>query len=566
MVDKPFFKINPAPGELGIAINFPEKPTSGKLLVTGPSQPIMVEDVVNQIEDVNYTGPPGKASALYYSLVFDLPKKGWKVLKVDEWIEVSPTHKEYYERTISTKQALEATIKTGLTSAAQAVADFELMSHDLRKYKEILDYMHSGDEHSLKAMFIDQVDLHTGDGISMRSIAPRWPTIITDFMKLTVKDTDPDAIAKKLNVSKAEGVILATKSKLYNEWKTLFLASAKSRYETLRGMVEGRRKTIQEYRNWLKPYLSRFKMTKLGGERPKIRGEIMKSFLDVVGISTFMNGINVWTWRPLRQLEFRKPAAEMETGPTGQNFYIYPYDDYIRENLVLDPQKGLAALYPWLRTPRKYCRRDKKFCPADAVKCGGCGSSALQDRFLADEIVEKEILPNWREFGLYPEELYYTYMEIEVLRSGTRLPVGEIEDIVFHIVNYSVSQNVMLVKMLELKCREMELEKYIDEILGIKFENREIAEVLTEEFPKLFPKKSEPGNPVSMFFRDVMNAWKEMYKGMEKLRLPRFQRLQFIKPGPYETEDERLTEQFFTVSGGQFANVVEFLKQRMGVE
>jgi hypothetical protein len=31
------------------------------------------------------------------------------------------------------------------------------MNHDIRKYKEILAYFNEKDEHSLKAMFIDQV-------------------------------------------------------------------------------------------------------------------------------------------------------------------------------------------------------------------------------------------------------------------------------------------------------------------------------------------------------------------------------------------------------------------------
>jgi hypothetical protein len=88
-----------------------------------PTASPILEDEDNKGEEINYTGAPGKASGLYYSLFFQLPKWGWTVAKADEWIEVSPTHKEYYDRTVSTKQALEATIKTGLASAAQAVAD-----------------------------------------------------------------------------------------------------------------------------------------------------------------------------------------------------------------------------------------------------------------------------------------------------------------------------------------------------------------------------------------------------------------------------------------------------------
>ena len=267
--------------ELGELVNVKD-PTLGLFLCSGPTKPPGVEGAVNQTTELNFTGKPGEASSIYYSLFFQLPKWGWNVVKVDEWIEVSPTHREYYDRTASTKQMLESTIKTGLAAAAQSVADYELIAHDLRKYKEVLSYFAEGDEHVLRSMFVDQVDIHTdmpGQPLSMRAIAPRWPTIIADFLSLTDEDTDIDKVVKKINISRAEAVILVTKNKLYMEWKKLFLDAAKTRYQTIRGLVEGRRKSIQEYRNWLKPYIARFRMTRLGGERPNVRADTLKSFI-----------------------------------------------------------------------------------------------------------------------------------------------------------------------------------------------------------------------------------------------------------------------------------------------
>jgi len=262
----------------------------GLFLCVGPTKAPGVETESNHMISLNFTGKPGTAAGLYYDLVFQLPNWGFNVSKADEWIEVSPTHKEYYDRTVSTKQMLEGAIKTGLTSAAAAVSDFELMNHDLRRYKEILNYFAAKDEHSLKVMFIDYVDVHTdlpGQPISLRTSAARWPTIIADFIKLKDEDTDPDQIAKKLNISKAEAVILTTKNKLYKQWKDLFGKTARERYELLKGLVEGRKKTINEYREWLKPYLARFKMTRLGGERPRVRADTLKSFADITGMATF---------------------------------------------------------------------------------------------------------------------------------------------------------------------------------------------------------------------------------------------------------------------------------------
>lgn len=562
MVDKPIFEFGE---EQGIPVNVspPYDKTLGLFLCAGPTKAPGEEKDNNHIISLNFTGKPGTAASLYYSLVFQLPKWEFNVSKADEWIEVSPTHKEYYDRTVATKQMLEGAIKTGLTSAAAAVSDFELMNHDLRRYREILNYFAAKDEHSLKVMFIDYVDVHTdlpGQPISLRTSAARWPTIIADFIKLKDEDLDPDQIAKKLNISKAEAVILTTKNKLYKQWKELFGKTAKDRYGLLKGLVEGRKKTIKEYREWLKPYLARFKMTKIGGERPAVRAGTLKSFADITGVATFWNGIKIFAWKPLKTKEARKPAAEMKS------FVINPYDSFIRENYILDPVKGLASVYPWLRNDRKYCSKCKTYHPSDAVQCEKCGSTRLIDKKLADEIVEKEILKDWEDkrMSLDPAELYYIFLDIDIIRAGTRLPTGELEDIIFVVRDYVLSQNALLVKLLELKCRDRELEKYIDEILGVKIEEKEMEEIVRGEFPSLFPKKEL--NPLIAFFKGVRDSTMVYLDFFKKIRLPR-PGLMFLKPGPYEKNfKDRITKNYLSVSKGEFDTVIKFLREKMGVE
>jgi len=412
-------------------------------------------------------------------------------------------------------------------------------------------------------MFIDYVDVHTdlpGQPISLRTSAVRWPTIIADFIKLTDEDLDPDQIAKKLNISKAEAVILTTKNKLYKQWKDLFGKTAKERYELLKGLVEGRKKTIKEYREWLKPYLARFKMTRLGGERPAVRAGTLKSFADITGMATFWNGIKIFAWKPLKTKEPRKPATEMKS------FVINPYDNFIRENYILDPVKGLASIYPWLRNDRKYCSKCKTYHPPDAVQCEKCGSTRLVDKKLADEIVEKEILKDWKDerISLDPAELYYIFLDIDIIRAGSRLPIGELEDITFVVRDYVLSQNALLVKLLELKCRDRELEKYIDEILGVKIEEREIGEIVRGEFPNLFPKKEL--NPLIAFFKGVRDSTMVYLDFFKKIRLPK-PGLMFLKPGPYEKNfKDRISKNYLSVSKGEFDTVVKFLREKMGVE
>ena len=567
VVDKPIFELG-KPGVLGIPDNGVDTSTLGRFLCIGPTDPPGVEEIQNRYSNLNFTGTPGTASAIYFSLVYQLPKWDWQVEKADEWIEVSPTHKEYYDRTMATKQMLESTIKTGLTSAAQAVADFELMSHDIRKYKEILGYFAKKDEHVLRSMFIDQVDVHTdipGQPIALRSIVGRWPTIIADFMRLEDEDVNPEKIAKKLDISKAEAVILATKNRLYREWKSLFGDAAKQRYKLLKGMVGSRGKSIIEYKEWLKPYIARFKMTRLGGERPGIRSATLRTFADITGQATFANKIRIFAWKPMKFAEHKKPAAEVKG-----DFAINPYDDYIRENLILDPVNGLAALYPWLRNERKYCPKCKEYYSFDALKCEKCGSTRLENKKYADEIVETEIIPAWkrRELHLNPAEIYYMFLDIDVFRTGTRVQVGELEDIVFYTRIFVLSQNAMLVKILELKCRDLELEKYIDEMLGIKFEDKDIAELVREEFPDLFKRPKEQRlSGLQNYVKGVRENVSSYTDFFRKIKLPKTKGLAFFKPGPYESDlKERITKHYLKYAAIHLGAVSGFLKEKMGVE
>jgi len=340
----------------------------------------------------------------------------------------------------------------------------------------------------------------------------------------------------------------------------LFGRTTRERYEMLKGLVTSRKKSIQEYRNWLKPYIARFKMTRIGGERLRVRAETLKSFADITGIATFWNGIKVFAWKPLKTEEIRKPAIEMKS------FAVNPYDKFIRENYVLDPVKGLARLYPWLRNDRKYCSKCKAYHPPSVIQCDKCGSTRLIDKKLADEIVEKEILTAWKDkkMSLDPAELYYVFLDIDVMRAGSRLAIGEIEDIVFVVRDYVLSQNALLVKLLELKCRDRELEKYIDEILGVKVEEREIGELVREEFPGLFPKKGL--SPLRAFSKGVRDSTMVYLDFFKKIRLPKAG-LMFLKSGPYEKNfKDRISQNYLRVSGAEFNTVVNFLREKMGVE
>ncbi len=542
-------------GIVGILKTGPKTPELGKFLCISPHE---IEGS-NQFISLNFTGPSGSASGLYDSLFFWMLKQGWNVEKVDESIEVSPTHAQYYQLTLAQKQALEGTIKTGLASAAQAVADFELINHDLRKYKEILDYFTRKDEHALKAMFIDQVDIHTGEGVALRSIVVRWPTIIHDFMRLKEDDTDVDKIAKRLEIGKAEAVILLTKNKLYQEWKNLFGGAAKERYERLKGLVESRKNTIEEYRKWLKPYITKFKMMKLGHETEGGRLGTLRAFYDLTGQASFSNSIKIWAWNPFRTAEARKPTVE-----TTGKFVIHPYDRYVRETIILNDKIGLAEIYPWLKNKIDAGKAKK-------LKIVEQGIISAGEATVADEMIDSILESEWN-LGkkLDPTRLYYVFMTFDITRVGKRAPDFEFEDITFDIKTFLLSQNILLVKYLELKCREKEFEKSIDILLGIKSEQGEIAEVVKKDYPELFGAKPEQ-KPQTIIteFGDALKSMSAALRGI----VGSFSAVskifgKFVRPGPYENVfSERITQYYLKPMGKDyFGAITGFLKTKMGVE
>lgn len=512
VVDKPIF-------DLSQIKSSPEKP---KLLEWYHCW-VPEKEGICTYSSLNFTGLVGSGTSIFYSLIFWLPKEDWVVVKADEWIEVSPTHSQYFQLTQAQKQALEDKIKVGLTSAAQILGEYEMLLHDLRKYREIVDAIKKNDEHVLRAIFVDQVDIHTGEGVSLRTIVTRWPTIIYDFMKLG-EEEDPDEIAKKLNISKAEAVILATKNKLYKEWKELFGMEVIERYERLKALANSRKKLVEEYKNWLKPYIAKYKMIKLRTESPEGRIGALFSQFEPTGQATYVNGILLWCWKDFRVFELgfieRAPPKEL----------VPPYDRVVRDIILYGKIlkiKPLADIYPFLR--KRLSKSEAK--ELEVVKRG---IVPLRDARIADKLAD-EIVADWfaGRNGWNPNFMFYEFLEIDIDRAGLKIPGGELEDITFTLKLYLLSQNILLLKMLELKCREIEFEKYLDEILGTANEEKK-------------EEKEKTG-----FGFDLSEI---------RLRIP-------FKRGPYIAQfKDQVEKHMFPKLRGDFEDVRSFLLDKFGLK
>lgn len=474
---------------------------------------------------MNPTTPPGGTTGVYYGLLFQLRKWEYQVHKADEWIEVAPAHTQYYQMIIKQKEELENRIKSGLSSAAQSIADLELLKHDERKYREFLNYFgwkfENGalkkddkikDEHAVRAIFIDQVDVHTGEGISMRSIVSRWPTLITDFMRLNDNDINMDDVKKKLDVSKAEAVVLVTKNKLYLQWKSMFEPEMKTRYARITSLVQSRETSVEQYKEWLKPVITRHKILNEGLSRPENRGIYTTSFMTSLGNATAQEMTTICAWKDISPHELTKAPGEILAKKP-----IDCYDDWTKKNLIFHKEHGLIADHPWITDA--WVKKQKEFF----FNADGKGAN-----------------PKW----LLPHKPYYTMIDLGFMRGNTRLASGaEIEDSLYNIGMVFMTQNAMFAKLLQLQAKKEEMERYINNMLGIP--NSIDDDKQTKSF--MAPQKDSL-KPV----KDFLNYFSLNF--------------QFMKRGPYERDfKDRITKRYLTTMGAdRYGPVVNFVKEKIG--
>ena len=500
---------------------------------------------------LDFTGSPGSVSGIYYSLCFWLRKWEYQVQKSDEWIEVSPVHAQYYQLTQKQKEELEGKIKQGLVSVSQSVADMELLMHDRRRYHEFLHYLgyktpkewmktddktekehnhpeeemddiclvgddkrdklikESIDNHSLKAVFIDQVDMHTGEGISMRSIISRWPTLITDFIKMEDSDMDPDKVKNKLDVSKAEAVILITKNKLYQEWKNIFGPEIKNRYTRIHELVKARETSVEQYKEWLKPYVARHKLIQEGLARESNRKSGATSFITSGGTATSSAEIVLYVWKDFIVPELYKGGSEdmakITMGSPGKR-QLEVDDKWTKQNLIFGKKFGLINAYPWI----------------------------------TEEWVQKQKEEMFSDGWLTTHKPYYSFFQIKIMKTGIRMPTGEeLEDGIFDVNMFFMTQNVVFCKLLELKAKQQEMEHHIDKLLGVY--------------------KSPQGKVPTYAVKNES----AISKVLDKFSMT----FEMAKRGPYERDfDERLTKVCFArCAGERYGPIVGYIKKKMGI-
>ncbi len=524
------------------------------------------EAICAQPEDqhvmINATTPYGHGNLIYMMLTYTMPKLHYNLNKVEEHMAVSPSYPEMYGRITAKKREIEGQIKSGLASAAQAVADYELLKHDERKYREILDYFKEGqkDEHVLRALFVDRIDAHTGEGYSMISMTKRWPTIITDFIRVSnveKKDRDNTKKVKEvLAIPEAEAVVLKTKNKVYEEWKTIFFPDIKDRYSRVKTLVDTRRKSIDEYREWLKPYVASLKMM-------RDRMEIEPSKLFTMAIQPWlkpdsMYWVRVFMWKTLTPEEVGKPGfVEGE---------IKPYDDFVKRHKTQIEENYEIKI---VKTKKE----------ADDLMEKGMKSE--KDRVLTkdDIIIVDDMLKKWSVAEHYEAEArlnlnryYYCFYDIHIISPLFKMEGGkeEIDDWNCDLTPYLISQNVLLLILLEIEAKERWLNKYVKELIGV----REVEDKVRAEVEKRY--KLDEEEEKKKFF---LKRWHAGYKKRKKKvtdrvdgwwfnAKPKTRRIlkYFMRIGPYETVNaERLSKMYGRYMGAGYTDpLIKYIKTQFG--
>lgn len=528
---------------------------------------------LNQNIILETTGPLGTWTDLYWGTVSRLINMEFNFRKVDEWIEISPIHKAFYDLVSSQRQALESKVKGAIDEIIKQIGDLELLEHDLRRYQEFKDYFDNKDEHSLKAVFIDQVDYYTGEGAPGRlSIVffqqqNIFPTIIQDFYEMkSEEDLEKGRLSR---LPKVEKDVLRTKWRAYQQWKKLFGAEVEKRYKRIKELVESKKKLIQSMREGIKPYIARLKLLRQGLQRAGLRMERETSPFHPAVEATSQTVITLWAWKEMSPPDMYKAPGEYIALKN-----IRPDDSWTLKHLVFDEKLGLKQKYPWITS-----------------------------QWVKDKINEIKNVDDWFRARKRTNKTYLYYVLLELIfdKWTSRSATGsEIEDVMITVRSYWMSQNVLLVKLLELKAKEQEFEWYIDELLGLRkppvikprsermieinneidAKKKEISvlkkelagvkdEKRKEEIRKKIKKLQDEINKLNSELKTLKNEeiskWERIMDDISgifaKLGFP----IRFLGRGPYEHRFDKRITKFHLIPTGKyyFGPITGFIRKRM---
>jgi hypothetical protein len=317
-----------------------------------------------------------------------------------------------------------------------------------------------------------------GEGYSMITMTKRWPTIIGDFLKMKSEWTDVKFIREELKVTNVEANVLKTKNELFKEWKKLFFPDVRERYGRIKNLLESRRRSVEEYREWLKPYLNRLKMI-------REKAEITDTADDLTEITKFTftpQGIveaKIWIWKPIRPEEMGKGIVISGWGE------IPIFDDWVKEHLI-----ALEAKYDVTMDEeqiRKFIENQER------------GGKLYGKR--------SELMMMYPNPQIDKRFLYYFFVDLDYIcqyKKGSTGPMV-VEDQYWHFHPNLVSKNFLLLMQLELKYKALKFAQDIEKLIGVSSEEKKWMDDVKKEYAL----KGEKTSKKEKFSKRWNESWKE---------------------------------------------------------
>jgi len=448
------------------------------------SEAVVIQNIQPYVLD--FTTFLGKGSGTLYSLVFKYGKF-FKVFKISESLYISPTYNPYYQITIKQKEEIENNIKVQLAQIASAISDTELIAHDYRKYKQFFDIIKrieeleeklkkekdekikeeiKKQESLLRSIFIDQVDIHTGDFSIVSLARTRWPTLISDFLQLENEEVAEEVLKKLKNITTAEAILLAKKNKLYLEWKKMFFEAVKERFERVKNLLEMRKFSIESYKEMVRPLIKKWLSYQESIPPKTTPWAKPASMAQAVESTTF------WMIKPIPFFQYE--AEEIYYESKLKNLKeLGIKNEEILEKLGVE-KKEIAEII-------------SKRLPVEPSidRITLVGLLVLNEHFNLDlnlrDLIEIRNFLIGKTKARVGEEVwklspYYVFFEISIDRTIFKMPDGsEIEDVWLQISPYLISQNIAILILLQEKM----LNKHIDDVA-----NRFLGELKEIEFEK----------------------------------------------------------------------------------
>ena len=495
---------------------------------------------MDQVITINPDCLPGQAEIIMRIFRNRLAKWHFVAAKANEYVQLNPIDAPPFFNMLQQKEKLERYIKGVLSQITHVTADYELFKSDVRKYAEILDYFakaKKGEEHLLRSFFVDRVDAMGEEATSLVTMARRWPTIITDFIRLREDMDSIEEIQKELQIPRAEAVVLRSKNELYKQWKNVFFYEVKRRYASIKNLMLSTEKQLDEYSNWIKPYITKYKSIR---ENAEFSPSFNVTNPQVFAFTPFSGErMRLWFFRGFEPEEMHKPFVE-----SGR---FDPVDDFvIKWTELIEKHYGVSFVREYNKKYRKNLPEDDYDSRKIAVKDFVFGKGGKSEIKRTHELVQYQVPIDKRYmyFAFYDIDYEADYIK------GSQGPL-EMEDIYYNIYPCVVSINLLIVMHLELRAKELRFERYVEKLIGTS--NIEVE--LKKELEEFLGEREKEIIEVKETIRKMVSRWRRNSSIDSFLKF-------FRKKGPYETNiKERIEKEFSLYLGNWTDYVYEVLKE-----